>query len=110
MGECPDLQVPEKWPVVLIEWEDSAQAVPQWQWLSEISGPRILVCRSVGFLIADEPEQKLLAVSVAHAETPEAAQASGVIAIPTRAIRRLSRLTCDGSASPSGPTFDRALA
>ena len=41
----------EKPPLVLIEWEDSAQPVAVWQYLDEIETPKVVQCQSVGFLI-----------------------------------------------------------
>lgn len=79
--------------LVLIEWEDSAQASPHWQWLSECQAPKIAQCISVGFLVADEGGQKSLAVSLANVHDEETAQASGIISIPERCIRRMETLT-----------------
>lgn len=31
-------------PLVLVTWEDSAQAVPGWQWLAEMAPPRVVTC------------------------------------------------------------------
>ena len=81
-------------PLVLIEWEDSAQALPRWQWLTELAGPKVVRCLSAGFLVKDGKKEKLLAISVATSgadDMPD--QASGIIAIPTRCIVRMKRLT-----------------
>lgn len=34
--------------LVLVEWEDSAQPVPAWRWLSECNEFGFVVCQSVG--------------------------------------------------------------
>jgi hypothetical protein len=81
--------------MVLIEWEDSAQAAPQWQWLPDAVPPSILKCRSVGFLIRDNKKEKALAISVASAEGGDAEQASGIISIPTRCVTSIERITRD---------------
>ena len=78
--------------MVIIEWEDSSQAAPQWQWLSDVIPPAILRCRSVGFLIRDDKEEKALAISVASANGVEAEQASGIISIPTRCVTSIARV------------------
>jgi hypothetical protein len=91
--------------MVVIEWEDSAQAAPQWQWLTDAIPPAILKCRSVGFLIRDNKKEKALAISVASARGGEAEQASGIISIPTRCVTSIERIT-----SSSRPPYYRAAA
>lgn len=94
-----------KWPpLVMIEWEDSAQAAPQWQWLSEVKPPPVINCRSVGFLVRDNEREKALAISLGG--SADAAQVSGVITIPTKAVLSMTGLTsssrrrsCQGAAS-----------
>jgi hypothetical protein len=77
--------------MVVIEWEDSAQAAPQWQWLANLEAPPILKCRSIGFLVRDTDKEKSLAVSIT-VDGDTAEQASGVISIPTRSIVRIERI------------------
>lgn len=79
--------------MVLIEWEDSAQAAPQWQWLPDAVPPSILKCRSIGFLIRDNKKEKALAISIAGAQDGDADQASGIISIPTRCVTSIERIT-----------------
>lgn len=88
--------------MVMIEWEDSAQSAPQWQWLANAQAPPILLCRSVGFLIRDTANEKALAISVASAEGGDAEQASGIISIPTRCVVRIERITSSSSRRPYG--------
>ena len=60
-------------PLVLIEWLDSGQPVPGWQWLEQIEPRRPHLCVSVGFLMQDEPlrcSRRILA--------PATAQATGI--------------------------------
>ena len=84
MGRSPKL--------VLIEWEDSAQPVAAWQYLADMDPPEVVQCKSVGYLIADEKNVKVLAPNVGELET-EHAQASGVIRIPTRCVTRIRPLS-----------------
>ncbi len=51
-------------PVVLIEWEDSAQPVAAWQYLDDIDDAGAIRCRSVGYLIDDGESVKTLAPNV----------------------------------------------
>lgn len=83
-----------KLPLVLIEWEDSVQALPHWQWLSEIQPPKISICHSVGYLVQDGKREKSLAISCANPNDAESAQVSGIISIPTRCIIKIHKLTC----------------
>ena len=78
-------------PLVLIEWEDSAQPVAAWQYLDDIDEPDVVHCQSVGFLIYDGSDVKALAPNVGDLGT-EHSQASGVIRIPARCITRVKRL------------------
>ena len=79
-------------PLVLIEWEDSARPVATWQYLDDIEGTGPIRCQSVGYLIDDGESVKTLAPNVGELGT-EAAQASGVIRIPTRCITRVRKLS-----------------
>jgi hypothetical protein len=85
--------------LVWVEWEDSAQASPQWQWLDEAPGPEITLCVSVGFLVFEDEKEKRLAISVASRQGV-AEQVSGVVAIPTRCIVRSGRLITSYEAAP----------
>lgn len=78
-------------PIVLIEWIDSAQAAPGWQWLNELETPPLIRCTSVGFLVRDNDEEKCVAVSMGG--NGDSRQVSGVISIPARSVLRMVRLT-----------------
>jgi hypothetical protein len=87
--------------LVVIEWVDSGQPIPGWQWLSEIDPRRAHKCVSVGFLIQDDEQTKVLAPNLGSSNGDEDwDQASGLITIPTVAITKLERLTsASGQAS-----------
>ena len=78
-------------PLVLIEWEDSAQPVAEWRYLADIGEFDIVRCRSVGFLIHDGEVVKALASNIGDLGT-EHTQMCGVIRIPTRCVTRMRRL------------------
>ncbi len=89
-------------PLVLVEWEDSSQPVPQWQWLDSISKAAAVQCITVGFLLVDDGEIKMVAQNVGDIHNPER-QVSGVITIPARAVTRMTRLgarECKGCPLP----------
>jgi hypothetical protein len=77
----------------MIEWLDSGQPIPGWQWLSDVQPRQPHRCISVGFLIQDDELSKVLAPNLG-ASTPEGwDQASGTMTIPTAAVQKLERLT-----------------
>lgn len=81
--------------LVLIEWVDSGQPIPSWQWLSELEPRRAHRCVSVGFLVQDDEKTKVLAPNLGASNGDEAwDQASGLFTIPTAAVTKLERLTC----------------
>ena len=47
--------------LVLVEWVDSGQPVPGWQWLDGLETRKALRCVSVGFLVQDDEATKVLA-------------------------------------------------
>ena len=65
--------------LVLIEWEDSRQPVASWQRLNEFIKLDVCKCVSVGFLISDDDEQKVLAPNMADIESKDNIQTSGVM-------------------------------
>ena len=79
-------------PLVLIEWEDSRQPIAGWVRLSEFDKSEICKCVSVGFLIHDGGEQKVLAPNMADIEDKHNIQTSGVIHIPTKCVLRITPL------------------
>ena len=79
-------------PLVLVEWEDSTQPVPQWKYLADYEKAGAVKCASVGWLIQDDKHTKALAPNIGDLGTDDSAQASGVIRIPVRCITRIVRL------------------
>jgi hypothetical protein len=77
-------------PLVLIEWLDSGQPVPGWQWLEAIEPQRPHLCVSVGFLVQDDATAKVLAPNLGASNGgADWDQASGVITIPASAVKRM---------------------
>jgi hypothetical protein len=79
-------------PLVLIEWEDSTQPYGRWQWLSSVALPKVVLCVSVGYLIRDTHQAKTLAPNLGNVDCEDDVQASGLISIPARSIRRIVRI------------------
>jgi len=69
-------------PLVLIEWRDSAQPTPQWQFLSDYEPCDAIICSSVGYLVYDGEMTKGLAQNLGCGVSEDSIQASGIIHIP----------------------------
>lgn len=79
-------------PLVLIEWEDSAQPIPSWSYLATFEAPGTIRCASVGWLIRDDKQMKALAPNMGAIDDENSMQVSGVIQIPTRCVISVSTL------------------
>ena len=79
-------------PLVLEEWEDSRQPIAEWVRLKDFRAAPSCQCVSIGFLIQDDDEKKVLAPNMANVTDVEDIQMSGAITIPSRSIKRIVRL------------------
>ena len=96
-------------PLVLIEWLDSGQPVPGWQWLEAIEPRRPHLCVSVGFLMQDDASAKVLAPNLGASNgSGDWDQASGVITIPASAVKRVLAVSPLGDTPTNGLTWRRA--
>jgi hypothetical protein len=77
--------------LVLIEWDDSARPIPQWQWIDEYQIPEIIQCVSVGYLIAKTKDAIAVAPNLGDT-TSERVQASGITRVPLSSVRRIIEL------------------
>lgn len=77
-------------PLVMIEWEDSAQPISAWSYLSSFNPPGVIRIASVGWLIRDGNDFKALAPNMGGIDDPDSLQVSGVIQIPTRCVLKVS--------------------
>jgi len=88
----------DKCPLVRIEWLDSRQPIASWKFLSDYrdNPAQPLKCVSVGWMIRDDDDLKVLAPNFGGVENeidPERTlQACGVIQIPTCCVVRISSL------------------
>jgi hypothetical protein len=89
-------------PLVIIRWQDSAQPIPAWKHLSQLPATRAIECATVGWLLKDDDDVKVLCQSVGDLDSPQNAQASGIMTIPTRCVISIERLTEDGLISSAG--------
>ena len=80
-----------RFPLMLVEWEDSARPISAWQWIEDYDIPKIIRCLSVGYLIAKTDDAIALAPNLGDIDQAKA-QACGIIRIPSRAIIKSKRL------------------
>ncbi len=78
--------------LVSIEWLDSRQPSSEWRHLTNFKSAGICHCVSVGYLIYDGEDCKVIAPSMADIESEEDMQVSGVIHIPTCSVTKITPL------------------
>jgi hypothetical protein len=90
--------------LVIIRWQDSRQPCGQWRYLSALPEQRAVEVASVGWLVKDTSDVKVLAQNIGDFGSPEHAQASGIMTIPTRCVLSIETLTeVDGPTAVAGP-------
>jgi hypothetical protein len=92
MGDCP---------LVIIRWLDSRQPCGQWRYLSALPDAKPVEVATVGWLVRDTPDVKVVCQNIGDLEDPEKAQASGIMAIPARCVLSIERLTEEESLTSS---------
>jgi hypothetical protein len=92
--------------LVMIEWADSRQPTASWQRLRDAAAIGYCKCCSVGFLLRDDAEVKVLAANMG--DDDDDMQATGVIVIPAVAVLAIKPLVEATSVSlPSGSKRNR---
>lgn len=79
-------------PLVMIEWVDSVLLGAGWRTPEQLEGIAAHSCWSVGFLIKDEKQEKLLAGSVGAYGT-EDEELAAMIVIPACSIIKMTEIT-----------------
>ena len=87
--------------LVIVEWEDSRQPEPGWERIAEFAPAGTCDCVSVGFLLYDGDDFKAIAPNMADIGSEDNMQASGVIHIPTRCVKKMTPL--EETATSSSP-------
>ncbi len=77
--------------LVQIEWEDSVQPVSGWSFLDDAPELEVIKCVSVGWLVSESSEVKMLAPNIGGIDG-DAPQGSGFIRIPASAVLRQTNL------------------
>lgn len=75
--------------LVMIEWEDSAQPVSSWRYLTDAPPLEIIQCVSVGWVIGNSERVIMLTPNIGDYESGEGAQGTGFIRIPKSSITRI---------------------
>ena len=80
-------------PLVMAEWEDSRRPESEWTHLSKFTPGDAVRCVSVGWMIHDGEEVKVLAPNMGDIGDEDVqVQVSGVIRIPARCILKITTL------------------
>jgi len=76
--------------LVLVEWVDSYGCSATWeQFSTPLDQPRVMTCRSVGWLAHDGDDAKVLVPHVAQLGDAPPSQGCGDMTIPSRAVVRM---------------------
>lgn len=86
--------------LVVVDWEDSRQPNPSWQFLDDLDCGDVVRCRSVGWLVRDD-EAIVLAPNLG--DLGASTQVSGFITIPRRCVTSM-RQVGDGLTSDPVPS------
>jgi hypothetical protein len=88
------LSTQRNYPVILIEWVDASRLADSWIDLSDVPEPYPHKCVSVGFLISENENGKIIIPTIADIEHPENRHTYGGMLIPRSAI--ISEYRVDG--------------
>jgi hypothetical protein len=97
-------------PLVIIRWQDSAQPISAWKYLSDLPSTRPIECATVGWLLKDNDDVKVICQSVGDLHNPNNAQASGIMTIPARCVMSIERLSEERRPSASAGTGPAEIA
>lgn len=78
--------------LVLIEWVDSSGHGEGWQDIATDQDDTALVCQSVGWLVKDGENIKVIAPHYHKSDTGGGMRGWGVMTIPTRSVIRMTTL------------------
>lgn len=87
--------------LVAVTWLDSRHAAAAWVHLDDLGPARPVMCVSVGWLVQDGADAKLLAQSLADVDRDGVPQAAGIKCIPSGSIVEIVEI---GEGLHVGPT------
>ncbi|MGQ0455838.1 MAG: hypothetical protein ACT4OU_02125 [Hyphomicrobium sp.] len=80
-------------PLVIIRWLDSRQPCGQWRYLSALPDAHPVEVATVGWLVKDTADVKVVCQNIGDLQHPDKAQASGIMTIPARCVLSIEQLT-----------------
>jgi hypothetical protein len=81
-----------KFPLMLVEWVDASRLSDSWVDLSAVPAAYLHRCLTVGFLISDTKDGKILVPTIGDVEHPSNSHTYGGMLIPRGAIISERRL------------------
>lgn len=82
-GECP---------LVIIRWQDSKQTCGKWRFLSALPEFKSVECATVGWLLKDSNDVKVISQSIGDITNEDNAQASGIMVIAASSVISIEKL------------------
>lgn len=79
-----------RWSLAVIKWVDSS-STDRWQHITRAEGISVCECESTGYVLVDNEEQIILALSCANRGTDDE-QYIGTIAIPKVAVTKITKI------------------
>lgn len=79
--------------LVIVEWEDSAQPTPGWEYRRGWKVGPVIKIATAGWLVHDGKKIKAVAQNVGGLDRKVAPQMCGIIHIPTRCIISINEMT-----------------
>lgn len=68
--------------IIIVEWEDSRQSDPKWQWIDDFEPLGICICTTIGYLIKITADALYISQSIT-----DDGQMAGIITIPLCCIK-----------------------
>ena len=75
--------------LVMIQWVDSTGPSSQWQWLDKMEKRTAVLIRSVGWLLEDGPDEKVIAAHLSWPDSDGDQQTNGLMVIPSVAVKSI---------------------
>jgi hypothetical protein len=72
--------------LVFVRWEDSRQPLAEWRHLAGLDVPEVSSCATVGWLLKDDKDRKVIAQTIGGLGPGDHPQATGIMVIPARCI------------------------
>jgi len=81
---------------IIVDWVDSLQPVVGWHMIDDLPILEAAVCKTVGWLVAENDEALMIAQNVADPKSTQM-QAGGLMRIPKCCVTRITSFSCASS-------------